>query len=59
MRSMKGEVIVNLAAEKAWEMYRNNEVMSKINPELLSRAEYVQGDGGPGTLRLFKLGPGM
>lgn len=59
MRSMKGEVSLNLPAEKAWQMYRDNEVVSKINPELLSRAEYVQGDGGPGTLRLFKLGPGI
>ncbi|KAG6572365.1 uncharacterized protein LOC111811825 [Cucurbita pepo subsp. pepo] len=59
MRSMKGEVSLNLPAEKAWQMYRDNEVISKINPELLSRAEYVQGDGGPGTLRLFKLGPAL
>ncbi|XP_038887757.1 major strawberry allergen Fra a 1.08-like [Benincasa hispida] len=59
MRSMKGEVLLKLPAEKAWEMYRDNDVVSKINPELLSRAEYVQGDGGPGTLRLFKLGPAV
>ena len=59
MKSMKGEVLLNLPAQKAWQMYRDNDVVSKINPELLSRAEYVQGDGGPGTLRLFKLGPGI
>ncbi|OMO99563.1 hypothetical protein CCACVL1_03734 [Corchorus capsularis] len=48
-----------MAAEKAWEMYRNNEIISKINPEMLSGAEYIHGDGGPGTLRLFKLGPAV
>ena len=40
-------------------MYRDNEVISKINPEMLARAEYIQGDGSPGSLRLFKLGPGI
>lgn len=59
MRSMKGEVVLNIPAEKAWEMYRDNEVISKINPEMLARAEYIQGDGSPGSLRLFKLGPGI
>ncbi|KAK4577572.1 hypothetical protein RGQ29_027907 [Quercus rubra] len=59
MRSMKGEVVLNIPAEKAWEMYRDNEVISKINPEMLARAEYIQGDGSPGSLRLFKLGPAI
>ena len=36
MRSMKGEVVINIPAEKAWEMYRDNEVISKINPEMLA-----------------------
>ena len=40
-------------------MYRDNEVISKINPEMLAQAEYIQGDGSPGSLRLFKLGPGI
>ncbi|KAK8564043.1 hypothetical protein V6N12_036174 [Hibiscus sabdariffa] len=59
MKMMKGEVVLNMPAEKAWEMYRNNEIISKINPELLSRADYIQGDGAPGSLRLFKLGPAV
>ncbi|XVE49930.1 hypothetical protein DITRI_Ditri01bG0121400 [Diplodiscus trichospermus] len=59
MKIMKGEVVLNIPAEKAWEMYRNNEIISKINPEMLSGAEYIHGDGGPGTLRLFKLGPAV
>ena len=59
MRSMKGEVVLNIPAEKAWEMYRDNEVINKINPEMLAGAEYIQGDGSPGSLRLFKLGPGI
>ncbi|KAL5997641.1 hypothetical protein ACLOJK_008571 [Asimina triloba] len=58
MKSLKGEVVLNIAAEKAWEMYRNNEILSKINPEMLAGAEYIQGDGSPGSLRHFKLGPG-
>ncbi|KAM4103884.1 hypothetical protein ACJW30_06G112400 [Castanea mollissima] len=50
MRSMKGEVVLNIPAEKAWEMYRDNEVISKINPEMLARAEYIQGDYSPGMV---------
>ena len=34
---MKGEVVLNISAKKAWEMYKNNEIISKINPEMLSR----------------------
>ncbi|KAK8993305.1 hypothetical protein V6N11_033406 [Hibiscus sabdariffa] len=59
MKMMKGEVVLNMPAEKAWEIYRNNEIISKLNPDLLSAAVYVQGDGGPGSLRLFKLGPAV
>ncbi|XAR55508.1 hypothetical protein NMG60_11035592 [Bertholletia excelsa] len=44
---------------KAWEMYRDNDVVSKINPEMLIAAKYIQGDGSPGSLRLFKLGPAV
>ncbi|KAL9454207.1 hypothetical protein AB3S75_009743 [Citrus x aurantiifolia] len=59
MKKMKGQVALNLPAEKAWEMYRNNEIISKINPEMLAHAEYIQGDGSPGSHRLFKLGPAV
>jgi hypothetical protein len=58
MNSMKGEVVLNIPAEKAWEMYRDNDIISKINPQMLAGAEYIQGDGSPGSLRVFKLGPG-
>ncbi|CAK7323997.1 unnamed protein product [Dovyalis caffra] len=57
MRSMKGEVELNIPAQKAWEMYRDNQIISKINPEMLALAEYIEGDGSPGSLRLFRLGP--
>lgn len=59
MRSLSGEVALKMPAEKAWEMYRDNEIISKIDPAKLSHAEYIAGDGGPGSLRVFKLGPGM
>lgn len=58
MRSMKGEVVLNIPAEKAWEMYMDDGIISKINPEMLAAAEYLQGDGSPESVRLFKLGPG-
>lgn len=58
MKTMKGEVVLNIPAERAWEMYRDNEIISKINPQMLAGAEYLEGDGSPGSLRLFKLGPG-
>ncbi|THG09400.1 hypothetical protein TEA_022473 [Camellia sinensis var. sinensis] len=41
---MKGEVVLNVPAEK---MCRDNEIISKINPEMLAAAEYVNGDGNP------------
>ncbi|XP_077211233.1 MLP-like protein 423 [Tasmannia lanceolata] len=59
MRTMKGEVVLNIPAEKAWEMYRDNDIISKINPDMLAGAEYLQGDGSPGSLRLFRLGPAV
>lgn len=55
---MKGQVVLCIQAERAWNMYRDNETISKIKPEMLTDAHYVQGDGSPGTLRLFKFGPG-
>ncbi|KAH7533342.1 major latex protein 146 [Ziziphus jujuba] len=59
MRDMKGEVVLNIPAHKAWEMYRNDQIIAKIKPEMLSQAQYIQGDGSPGSLRLFKLGPAL
>ncbi|KAJ4823102.1 hypothetical protein Tsubulata_017601 [Turnera subulata] len=59
MRTMRGEVVLNIPAKKAWEMYRDNNIVSKINPEMLALAEYIEGDGSPGSLRLFKLGPAV
>ncbi|KAK3184136.1 hypothetical protein Dsin_031422 [Dipteronia sinensis] len=59
MKSMEGEVVLNIPAEKAWKMYRDNKIISKINPEMLAQATYLEGDGSPGSLRLFKLGPAV
>uniref|UniRef100_A0A0E0IB24 Bet v I/Major latex protein domain-containing protein n=1 Tax=Oryza nivara TaxID=4536 RepID=A0A0E0IB24_ORYNI len=59
MKSLQGEVHLNIPASKAWEMFTNNETLGKINPEMLSGAEYLEGDGSPGSLRIFKLGPAL
>ncbi|XP_031473330.1 major strawberry allergen Fra a 1-E-like [Nymphaea colorata] len=59
MRTLKGEVMINVPAPTAWGMFMNNEVVSKINPQFLAEAEYLQGDGSPGSLRHFKLGPAL
>lgn len=59
MKSMRGEVVLHIPAAQAWEMYRNNEIISQINPDMLAKAEYLHGDGSPGSMRLFKLGPGI
>lgn len=56
---MRGEVVLNIPSEKAWEMYRDDQIISQIKPEMLVRAQYIEGDGSPGSLRLFKLGPGL
>ncbi|KAI5311277.1 hypothetical protein L3X38_000115 [Prunus dulcis] len=54
---MEAEVMLGIPAEKAWEIYRDNDIINKINPEMLTSAEYIEGDGCHGSLRLFKLGP--
>ncbi|CAN1123742.1 MLP-like protein 423 [Linum perenne] len=59
MKSMKGEVELEMEAERAWKMYIDNEIISQINPQMLSLAKYLHGDGSPGSLRLFQLGPAV
>ncbi|CAL9012509.1 unnamed protein product, partial [Prunus brigantina] len=54
---MEVEVMLGIPAEKAWEIYRDNDIINKINPEMLTSAKYIEGDGCRGSLRLFKLGP--
>lgn len=58
MGFLNGEVKLNIPASKAWEIYRNNELTRKVNPDLLADAQYIEGDGAPGSIRLLKLGPG-
>ncbi|KAG2583514.1 hypothetical protein PVAP13_6KG225000 [Panicum virgatum] len=59
MQSLQGEVQLNIPASQAWEMFTSNEIVSKVNPDMLclAGAEYLEGDGSPGSLRLFRLGP--
>ncbi|XP_026663679.2 major strawberry allergen Fra a 1-E-like [Phoenix dactylifera] len=59
MKTMRGQVLLHIPAKKAWEIFRNNGILSKLNPNMLASAEYLQGDGSPGSLRLFKLGPAL
>jgi len=56
---MNGEVELNVPASKAWEIFKTNELLKKVNPNFLANAEYVEGDGRPGSIRLLKLGPGV
>ncbi|KAL8151062.1 hypothetical protein V2J09_020870 [Rumex salicifolius] len=57
VKTMTGEVRLNMPASKAWKIYRDNQIISKVNPSMLLQASYIQGDGNPGSLRLFQLGP--
>ncbi|KAK9152753.1 hypothetical protein Sjap_000233 [Stephania japonica] len=59
MQCMRGEVVLNIPAQKAWGMHRDDNIISKINPDMLAGAEYIQGDGSPGSLRRFRLGPAV
>ncbi|GLJ17075.1 hypothetical protein SUGI_0295390 [Cryptomeria japonica] len=59
MGFLNGEVKLNIPASKAWEIYRNNELTRKVNPDLLADAQYLEGDGTPGSIRLLKLGPAV
>ncbi|RZC65379.1 hypothetical protein C5167_009066 [Papaver somniferum] len=59
MQRLSEEAVLNIPASKAWSMYRDDKLISKINPDMLSGAEYIKGDGGPGSLRVFKLGPAV
>ncbi|CAL8136309.1 unnamed protein product [Prunus armeniaca] len=38
MRSMEVEVMLGIPAEKAWEIYRDYDIINKINPEMLMSA---------------------
>ncbi|CAI9783678.1 unnamed protein product [Fraxinus pennsylvanica] len=57
MRNMKADVVLNIPAKKVWQIYRDNEILSTINPDMLASAEYIEDDGNSGSLRLLKLGP--
>ncbi|CAN4087238.1 unnamed protein product [Withania somnifera] len=59
MKGMKGEILLNMPAKKAWELYRDNDKINSINPDMLAKAECIQGEGEPGSLRQFQLGPAL
>jgi len=58
MGVMNGEVELNVPASNAWEIFKTNELIKKVNPSFLANAEYLEGDGRPGSVRLVKLVPG-
>ncbi|KAH0983368.1 hypothetical protein GBA52_010545 [Prunus armeniaca] len=42
MRSMEVEVMLGIPAEKAWEIYRDYDIINKINPEMLMSANTLK-----------------
>eukprot|EP00249_Psilotum_nudum_P027099 c34403_g1_i1 orf=261-725(+) len=45
---------------KLWETITAREsVLPKLSPEIFASMEYIEGDGGVGTIRLVKFGPAL
>ena len=52
--------VLNCGAVDAWECCKHSDkVLPDLVPEYFSRAEVLEGSGGPGTLRILHFGPGM
>ncbi len=42
-----------------WKACKNvDEVLPRVMPDYFQKSEYLEGNGGPGTLRLITMGPG-
>lgn len=50
MRSLKGEVVLNIPTEKAWELYKDNNIISERN-NITSNLGWV----ARGTIIIFAL----
>lgn len=58
MPSFKHEVELEVSAATMWAAMKDqNEIFPKIMPEAVSSIEIVEGEGGPGSVRLVKFGP--
>ena len=52
--------VLNCEAADAWECCKHSDkVLPDLLPEYFSKAEVLEGSGGPGTLRVLHFGPGM
>jgi hypothetical protein len=51
---------LNIAAEDAWECCKHSDkILPDLLPEYFSGSEILEGNGGPGTLRVLKFGPAI
>lgn len=59
-REETGQVKVGVGIEVLWRALGKdlNSILPTIVPRLVKEAEILQGDGGFGTVYLFKFGPG-
>lgn len=52
--------VLNCSAEDAWECCKHSDkVLPDLLPEFFAKAEILEGNGGPGTLRALHFGPGI
>ncbi|KAI5076526.1 hypothetical protein GOP47_0008591 [Adiantum capillus-veneris] len=58
-RSMAAAIELKVPATTLWDTIKNPEVVPKLMPEYVSSCEYLEGDGGVGSIRLMKFGPAV
>jgi hypothetical protein len=52
--------VLNCGAQDAWECCKHSDkVLPDLLPEYFSKAEILEGNGGPGTLRVLHFGPAI
>ncbi|MCO5559897.1 hypothetical protein L7F22_013501 [Adiantum nelumboides] len=56
---MAAAIELKVPAASLWETIKDPAVVPKLMPEYVSGCEYVEGDGGVGSLRLMKFGPAV
>jgi hypothetical protein len=51
--------VLNCGAQDAWECCKHSDkVLPDLLPQYFSSSEILEGNGGPGTLRVLHFGPG-
>lgn len=60
MPSMEDRRVLDLPLERAWKIGKNSfEILPQLMPEYFESIDLEEGDGGPGSVFVLTMGPGM